>query len=111
MLGGLSNFAGMLKSAKDLQGNLARMQEEMAARRFEAASGGGVVQATVDGKGTLLKIVIDPKAASDVELLEDLIVAAVAAASTKAQESMKQDLAAMTGGFNIPGLSQMLGGA
>jgi len=111
MLGGLGNFAGMLKSAKELQGNLARMQEEMAARRFEAASGGGVVTATVDGRGTLLKIVIDPKAASDVELLEDLIVAAVAAAGAKAQETMKQDLAALTGGVNIPGLSQMLGGA
>lgn len=110
MLGGLGNFAGMLKSAKELQGNLARMQEEMASRRFESASGGGAVTATVDGKGTLLKIVIDPKSASDVELLEDLIVAAVAAAGTKAQESMKQDLAAMTGGLNIPGLSQMLGG-
>ena len=69
-----------------------------------------MVQATVDGRGTLLKIVIDPKSASDVELLEDLIVAAVAAASAKAQETMKQDLASLTGGINIPGLSQMFGG-
>ncbi len=110
MLGGLGNLAGMLKSAKDLQGNLARLQEEMGARRFEAASGGGLVQATVDGRGTLLKIAIDPKTASDVELLEDLVVAAVAAATAKSQESMKTDLASLTGGLNIPGLSQMLGG-
>lgn len=111
MLGGLGNFAGMLKSAKELQGNLARMQEEMASRRFEAASGGGLVQATVDGRSTLLAIKIDPKAATDVELLEDLIVAAVGAAVVKAQEAMKNDLASLTGGLNIPGLSQMLGGA
>lgn len=110
MLGGLGNFAGMLKSAKELQSNLARMQEDMAARRFEAAVGGGAVNATVDGRGTLVKIQIDTKTAADVELLEDLIVAAVAAASAKAQDAMKQELAALTGGINIPGLSQMLGG-
>ena len=110
MLGGLGNFAGMLKSAKDLQGNLARLQEEMASRRFECAAGGGLVQATVDGRGSLVKIKIDPKAAEDVELLEDLITAAIGAATAKSQEAMKQDLGALTGGLNIPGLSQMLGG-
>ncbi len=110
MLGGFGNIAGILKSAKDLQGNMAKLQEQLAARRYEGSAGGGIVLATVDGRGTLVDIKIDPQAASDVELLEDLIKAAVGAASAKSQEGMKQDLSALTGGLNIPGLAQMLGG-
>ena len=110
MLGGLGNLAGILKSAKDLQGNLAKLQEQLAARRYEGAAGGGMVLAIVDGRGTLIDIKIDPQAATDMELLEDLVKAAVGAATTKSQEGMKQDLGTLTGGLNIPGLSQMLGG-
>jgi len=110
MLGGFGNLAGILKSAKDLQGNLAKLQEQLAARRFEGGAGGGMVLATVDGRGTLIDIRIDAKAATDVELLEDLVKAAIGAAAAKSQEGMKQELGALTGGLNIPGLSQMLGG-
>lgn len=110
MIGGIGNIAGLLKSAKELQGNLAKLQEQLAAKRFEGSAGGGMVLATVDGRGTLVDIKIDSQAASDVELLEDLIKAAVAAAAAKSQEGMKQELGALTGGLNIPGLSQMLGG-
>ena len=110
MLGNLGNLAGLMKSAKELQGNLARMQEEMAARRFEGDAGGGMVRATVDGRGTLVDIKIDPQAVSDVELLEDLVKGAVAAAVSKSQEEMKGELAGLTGGLNIPGLTDMLGG-
>lgn len=110
MIGGFGNLAGLLKSAKDLQGNLAKLQEQLAARRYEGASGGGMVLATVDGRGTLIDIKIEPQAATDVELLEDLVKAAVGAAAAKSQEGMKQELGALTGGLNIPGLSQMLGG-
>ncbi len=110
MLGGLGNLAGLMKSAKDLQSNLAKLQEDLAARRFEGAAGGGLVLATVDGRGSLVAIKIDPQATGDVELLEDLVKAAVAAGVAKSQEAMKQELGALTGGLNIPGLSQMLGG-
>jgi DNA-binding YbaB/EbfC family protein len=110
MFGGFSNLAGILKSAKDLQGNLAKMQETLASRRYEATTGGDMVRATVDGRGALVDLHIDPRAASDVELLEDLIKAAVGAAAAKSQEGMKKELAALTGGLNIPGLEQMLGG-
>jgi len=110
MLGGFGNLAGILKSAKDLQGNLAKLQEQLAARRFEGGAGGGMVLATVDGRGALIDIKIDPQAATDVELLEDLVKAAIGAATAKSQEGMKQELGALTGGLNIPGLSQMLGG-
>jgi len=109
MLGGFGNLAGLLKSAKDLQGNLAKLQEQLAARRFEGGAGGGMVLATVDGRGALIDIKIDPQAATDMELLEDLVKAAIGAAAAKSQEGMKQELGALTGGLNIPGLSQMLG--
>ncbi len=110
MLGNLGNLAGLMKSAKELQGNLARMQEEMATRRFEGDAGGGMVRATVDGRGTLVDIKIDPTAVSDVELLEDLVKGAVASAVSKSQEEMKGELSGLTGGLNIPGLTDMLGG-
>lgn len=110
MLGGLGNFAGLLKTARDLQENLAKMQETLAARRHEGAAGGDLVRAIVDGKGMLVDIKIEPKAAADVELLEDLVKAAVGAAVTKSQEAMKQEMSALTGGMHLPGLSQMLGG-
>ena len=64
----------------------------------------------MDGKLTLIDIKIDSEAANDIELLEDLVKAAVGAASAKAQEGIKQEMARVTGGINIPGLSDMLGG-
>lgn len=110
MLGNLGNLTGLLKSAKDMQGQFAKLQEELTTRRYEGEAGAGSVRATVDGKGSLVDLKIDPQAVGDVELLEDLIKAAVGAAATKSQDAMKQEMATMTGGFNIPGLSEMLGG-
>ncbi len=110
MLGNLGNLAGLMKSAAALQGQMARMQEELARRRFDADAGAGMVRATVDGKGTLLDVKIEPAAVEDVELLEDLIKGAVGAAVAKSQEAMKTELAGLTGGLNIPGLTEMLGG-
>ena len=109
VLGGLGNLAGMLKSAKEMQAGMQKMQEELAARRYEGDAGGGMVRVTVDGKSTLVDIKIDPRAVEDVELLEDLVKGAIAAAMSKAQEAMKAEMAALTGGLNIPGMSEMLG--
>ncbi len=110
MLGGLGNLAGLMKSAKELQGNMAKLQAELAERRYEGDAGGGMVLATVDGKGTLVDVKIAPEAVKDVELLEDLVKASVGAATAKSQEAMKQEMAALTGGMNIPGLTDMMGG-
>ncbi len=103
-------MAEMLKNAKQMQGNLVKMQEEMAAKRFEGVAGGGMVKAIVDGKGTLHDLKIDPKAVEDVELLEDLVKSAVCAATTKSQEEMKSQMSSLAGGMDLGGLSQMLGG-
>lgn len=111
MLGGIGNLAGLLKSAKEIQAQMAKIQAELASRRYEGDAGGGMVRATVDGKSTLVDIKIDPQAVNDVELLEDLVRAAVCAATAKSQEAMKSELAGLTGGLNIPGMTEMLGGS
>ncbi len=110
MFGNLGNLAGLMKTAKDLQANMAKMQENLASQRYEGDAGGGMVRATVDGRGTLVDVKIEPTAVNDLELLEDLVKAAVCAATTKSQEATKNEMAAMTGGLNIPGLTDMLGG-
>lgn len=110
MFGKLGDMAGLLKAAKDMQGNMAKLQQELLRRRYEADAGAGMVRAVVDGKGTLVDIKINPEAAKDVELLEDLVKAAIGQAVLKAQQAVQQELSALTGGMNLPGLSEMLGG-
>ncbi len=110
MFGQLGDIAGLMKSAKTMQANIATLQEELKTRRYDADAGGGMVRAVVDGKGTLVDIKIDPKALADVELLEDLIKGAICAAGEKSQEAMKQEMASLTGGLNVPGLTDMLSG-
>lgn len=110
MFGSLGNLTGVLKAAKELQGNLARLQGELAARRYEADAGGGAVLVVVDGRSTVVDVRIDPSAAQDVELLEDLVKSAVNAATGKAQEAFRSDMTGLTGGMNIPGLTDLVGG-
>ncbi|HOW72444.1 MAG TPA: YbaB/EbfC family nucleoid-associated protein [Phycisphaerae bacterium] len=109
MLGALGNLGAMLKQAKSLQENMQKIQAELLRKRFEADAGAGLVKAIVDGKGELVQIKIDPKATGDVELLEDMIKAAISAAAQKARESASADIAQLTGGMNIPGLTDLLG--
>lgn len=110
MLGNLGSLAGLLKSAKQIHANMEKLQAELASRRYEGQAGGGLVRAVVDGRATLVDVKIDPEAAKDVELLEDLVKAAVNVAASKSQEAMKQEMAAMTGGVSLPGLADLLGG-
>ncbi len=110
MLGNLGNIAGMLKQAKALQENMQKMQESLAQQHFEADAGAGMVRATVNGKLELLQVKIEPQALSDAELLEQLVVSAVNAAVRKAQDGMKAEMSKLTGGLNLPGLTELLGG-
>jgi DNA-binding YbaB/EbfC family protein len=100
---GLGNI---MKQAQLMQQKMARMQEELAERQVEASAGGGMVSAVVNGRQQLLslsieKSVVDPE---DVEMLQDLVLAAVNEAIKKSQEMMQQEMAKVTGGMNIPGL-------
>jgi len=109
MFGALGNIGNLIKQARSLQENMAKVQEQLAAQRHEADAGAGMVRATVNGKAELLSVKIDPSATSDLESLEYLVVSAVNAATRKAQEAMKQEMMKLTGGMNLPGLQEMLG--
>lgn len=113
MFGGLGNMASMLKQAKQMQSKMKEMQASLESTTFEADAGAGAVRATVNGKLGLVGIKIDPDAtkSGDVEMLEDLVKAAVASAQRKAADAVKEKMREMTGGMNIPGLEGMLDGA
>jgi len=96
----------MVKQAKKVQQQIAAMQEELENREFEASSGGGAVTIRVNGKQQLLGLKILPEAVDveDMEMLEDMIMAAVNEGIRLSQDTVSQEMAKITGGFNIPGL-------
>src|SRR5262245_12153684 len=102
MLGNLGQLAGLLKNAGQIQENMRNMQERMAAARFVGESGAGQVRATVDGRGELAAIKIEPTllASGDSELTEELIVAAVRDAIGRSREAAAKELESATGGLN-----------
>jgi DNA-binding YbaB/EbfC family protein len=91
---------------KQVQQMQAQMQQRMAELRVEGSAGGGMVKATMNGNKEVLSVTIDKEAVdpNDVEMLQDLVVAAVNEASRKVDEEMQGQLGAMTGGMKIPGL-------
>ena len=92
----------MLGQFKDMQARMQTMQEEMAQRTFSALAGGGMVTADVDGKMQLKRIQIDPSIMGDKDMVEDLIVVAVAEAQKKAADAMQMELQKVTGGLSLP---------
>ncbi len=101
------NQAAMMKQAQKMQQNLMQMQEELEQATYTAAAGGGVVKATVSGKRELTELVIDPEAVDpeDVEMLQDMIMAAVNEALRKAEDASAQSMSRLTGGLgNLGGL-------
>lgn len=98
------NFAAMMKQAQQLQEKLAEVQEELRKKNVEASSGGGMVTAVVNGRQELVGLKIEKEVVNpdDLEMLQDLVVAAVNAASKKAQEMIQEELGKMAGGMGIP---------
>ena len=99
-------MGGMLKQAQKLQSKIFKLQDELADKTVETTVGGGMVKAVANGKQELLSIKIEPEVVdpSDVQMLEDLIVAAVNDALKKAQEMVTEEMTKLTGGFKIPGM-------
>ena len=97
----------MLRQAQQLQRKMAQLQEELESATVEATAGGGVVTVVVTGKLTLESIEIDPEVVSpdDVDILQDLIMAAVNEGLSNAQEMVSSRMSELTGGLNIPGLT------
>jgi nucleoid-associated protein EbfC len=95
-----------IQQVKALQDKMARLQEELAGKTVEASAGGGMVSVVVNGRQEVLSLRIEPQVVDpqDIEMLQDLIVAAVNDGLRKAQEMAAQDMAQIAGGLNIPGL-------
>lgn len=102
----MKGLGKMMKQAQKLQAEMVKLQEEMALKTVETAAGGGMIKVVANGKQQLVSIqiekeVVDP---DDVEMLQDLILAAVNDALTKSQEMVSEEMSKLTGGMNIPGL-------
>lgn len=97
----------MIQQAQELQARLAKAQKELAEATVEATAGGGAVTVTVTGQQEVKSVKIDPEAINpdDVEMLEDLVLAAVNEAITKSQELAAERMSKVTGGLKIPGLT------
>ena len=103
----MKDFQSVLKQAQEMQARLARLQEELAGRTVEASSGGGMVTVTANGRQEILSVRIEKEVVTpeEVELLQDLVRAAVNEALSRSREMMAAEMAKITGGMNLPGLS------
>ncbi|MGA3058658.1 MAG: YbaB/EbfC family nucleoid-associated protein [Candidatus Limnocylindrales bacterium] len=99
-------MANLQRMAMQMQQEIVRVQEELATTQVDGSAGGGVVKAVVNGKQEIVSVTIDPSAAdpADVEMLQDLIVAAISEAQRAARELGEAKMAAVTGGMRLPGM-------
>ncbi len=103
----MQNFGNIMKQAKKMQENVMKLQEELAERTVDASAGGGMVSVTVNGRFMILSLKIEKEVVNpdDVEMLQDLITAAVNEGVRKAQELAATEMGKITGGLQIPGLA------
>ncbi|HEX7402025.1 MAG TPA: YbaB/EbfC family nucleoid-associated protein [candidate division Zixibacteria bacterium] len=103
MVKGIGN---MMKQIQKMQQEMEKIQEELANKTVEGTAGGGMVKVIANGKQEILEIKIDPEVVNkdDVEMLQDLVVAAVNQAKEKAQEMANEEMSRLTGGLKIPGM-------
>lgn len=106
MGGGPQNMQAMLKQAQHMQENIEKKKAELEEKDYVVSSGGGMVEVTVSGKHEIKAIGINPEVVDpdDVEMLEDMLMAALNEAMRKIDEDEERELSAVTGGLNIPGL-------
>jgi DNA-binding YbaB/EbfC family protein len=102
----MKGMGGMMKQAQKLQSRIMKLQEELAEKTVETSAGGGMVRVVANGKQQIVSIaleqeIVDPE---DVEMLQDLVLAAVNDALQKSQEMVSEEMGKLTGGINIPGL-------
>ena len=102
----MKGFGNMMKEAQKLQAQMAALQEEVGKKKVDATAGGGMVTVEANGKQELTAVKIDPEVVNkdDVQMLEDLVLAACNEALRKSRELVQQELGKLTGGLKIPGL-------
>ena len=98
----LSGMGDLMKQAKVMQERLANLQAEVGARTVEASAGGGMVSVKMDGKKNVTGVKIDPEVAGDVEMLQDMMMAAFNEAGKKVDEEISQKMGGMLGGMGLP---------
>ena len=105
----MPDLGNIMNMAQQLQGEVAKMQDELSRKEYEASAGGGMVSAVVNGQYEVISVkiekdVVDP---NDVAMLQDLIVAAVNQAVGKVREAAKDEMSKLTGGLNLPGMPNL----
>jgi DNA-binding YbaB/EbfC family protein len=102
----MQNMNNIVKQAKKIQEKIAKIQEELENKTVEASSGGGMVSVIINGKHELISLKIEKEVVNseDVDMLQDLIIAAVNEGMRKAQEMISTEMSQVTGGLNIPGM-------
>lgn len=103
---GMPNMGNLLKKAQQLQEKMAKVQEELSEKTVETSAGGGMVTVVANGKQEIVSIKIDPEVVDqeDIEMLEDLVLAAVNDALDQAKQMVNEEMTKLTGGINVPGL-------
>jgi len=107
---GVPNMGNLMKQAQQFQSKMAKLQEELGSQTVEASAGGGMVTVVVNGQQEILSISIDPEVIDpdDVEMLQDLILAAVNDGVTKAKNMVNEEMGKLTKGLNIPNIPGMM---
>ena len=102
----MQNFNTIMKQAKKMQERMTKLQQELETKTVEAQAGGGMVSVVVNGKYEIISLKIEKEVVNpeDIEMLQDLIIAAVNEGMRKSQEMASSEMAKITGGLNIPGL-------
>ena len=108
---GIPNMGNLLKQAQQFQARMAKLQEELGERTVEASAGGGMITVMANGKQEILSVKIDPEVIdpNDVEMLQDLILAAVNDALSKAKNMVQEEMGKLTHGLNLPNIPGLMG--
>lgn len=107
-LGNLANLASVIKQAQQMGGKMQEVSEKLKTRRAEGAAGGGLVSVEVNGLGEVLRCTIDPSLASDREMIEDLLPAAVNQAQAKAKQLYAEEMKSLAEGVDMPAINDVL---
>ena len=102
----MKDIGKLLKQAQQMQAKMAQMQAELAEKSVEASAGGGMVKVVMNGRHEIVSVSIDPEVVDpqDVEMLEDLVAAAVTEAANRVEEMVRDEMSSITGGMPLPGM-------
>jgi DNA-binding YbaB/EbfC family protein len=102
----MKDMGKLLKQAQQMQAKMAQMQAELAEKSVEASAGGGMVKVVMNGRHEIVSVKIDPEVVDpqDVEMLEDLVAAAVTEAANRVEEMVRDEMSSITGGLPLPGM-------